>query len=254
MSPALVSFKLGIKHQDFDTHTTFPPVSLRHLENLTIEEERQWPKFLASFDVPSLKSLDYFLSAPRTSDHSSLLALLSKDSNANKLEELHTNPHIFDFREFVDILRYCGSLQLIALRDYSFYGPGYWSQPSETNNPINDDLLQFFAPGKDQLCPILEELIITTRSTISDPGILTFISSKQSIEQTKKSNKLKNVDVVFHRPKTHDIIPDLSAFITSGLKVRIRYPPTTPTLRGRCSLYDGLPCEVEQDPYNGLWR
>jgi hypothetical protein len=251
MSPALVSFKLGIKHQDFDTHTTFPPVSLRYLKFLRIEEERQWPQFFASFDVPSLKSLHYFLSASRTSDYPSLLALLSKDSNANNLEELRTNPHIFDFRQLVDILRYCGALQLIAFRDYSYHGSGYWNQPSEANNPINDALLQFLAPRKDQLCPMLEKLIITTRSTISDPGLLTFISNKQSIEQTNESNKLKNVDVVFHRRRIGDIIPDLSTFITSGLKVRIRYPPTT--LRGQFSLYDGLPHEVEQNPYNGLW-
>jgi hypothetical protein len=259
MSPALISFTLGIKHQDFDMHATFPPVSLRHLENLMIEEERQWPRFFASFDVPSLKSLEYFLKVSRTSDHSSLLALLSKNSNANKLEELRTNPHIFDFRAVVDILRYCQSLRLIALCDDYFYqGRGHRNQPTEANNPINDHLLQFLAPSKvpknstDQLCPMLEELIINTGSMISDLGLLTFISSKQSIEQTNESNKLKNVDIVFHRPRTHDIIPDLSAFITSGLKVRIRYPPTT--LRGRFSLYDGLPYEFEQDPYNGFWQ
>lgn len=251
MSPALVSFKLGIKHQDFDMHTTFPPVSLRYLKNLTIEEERQWPQFFASFDVPSLKCLHYFLSVSRTSYHSSLLALLSKHYNANKLEELHTNPHIYNFRELVDILRYCGALQLIVLRDHAYHGSGYWNQPSETNNPINDALLQFLAPREDQLCPMLEKLIITTRSTISDPGLLTFISSKQSIEQTNESNKLKNVDVVFHRRMNRDIIPDLSAFITSGLKVRIRYPPKT--LRGQFSPYDGLPSEVEEDPYLGIW-
>ena len=39
---------------------------------------------------------------------------------------------------------------------------------------------------------MLEELIITTGSMVSDPGLRTFISSKQS---KNKSNKLTHVDI-----------------------------------------------------------
>jgi hypothetical protein len=124
-------------------------------------------------------------------------------------------------------------------------------------NPINDALLQLLATGEephyisdkdtpdlleltDQLCPKLEGLNIFIESNISEGALLTFISRKN--EHTNKSHKLKNIDVCFHHPKVHDIMPNLSAFIASGLKVRIGYPH----MEGpRFSLYDGLLCDDE---------
>jgi hypothetical protein len=93
----------------------------------------------------------------------------------------------------------------------------------------------------DQLCPKLEELSIFTKSNVSEDALLTFISKKQSTsnEHANKSRKLKNIHVCFHRHKAHDITPNLSAFIASGLKVRIQYSPIM--AKSRYSLYDGLP-------------
>ncbi|KIM37044.1 hypothetical protein M413DRAFT_423882 [Hebeloma cylindrosporum] len=169
MSPALISCKLAVRHETLDFDKKFSSVSLRHLENLKIEEPTQWPNLFGSFDVPSLKSLEYF----------------TKQA--------------------------CPS--------------GRYDEDLDINNPINDNLLQLLAPRKlphdlfdthpeaiysiNQLCPRVTEFIVHTQ--------------------------------------VHDIVPDLSAFITSGLKVRLQYAP--PALRGPLSLYDGLPYEIEEGPY-----
>lgn len=252
LSPALISCTLAIRHESLDREATFSSVSLRHLEILKIEELTQWPNFFAAFDVPSLKSVEYFPRQACPSGRSSLLALLSRVSNSKNLEKLRTSPHFLDSREFVEILGYCGSLRSIFISEATAFQR---SRQNGTINPINDYLLQLLAPRElphdvsdthpqainstDQLCPKLTEFIVRTQSIISDHGLLTFISRKQSTQSTAKSNKLKIVDIHFHRRRVHDIMPDLSAFIKAGLKARIQYSP--PNVRGPVSLYDGLP-------------
>lgn len=119
---ALISFKFGIEHRDFAICITQAPGKLNDRTRKTVGKFFRFIRLL----VPQIPQL---LNASCTSNHSSLLALFSKDSNANKAEELRTRWHISHFRD----LSICSGIG--GPCEYSF-----------CCLHINDDLL---APKKD---------------------------------------------------------------------------------------------------------
>ncbi|KAJ7803476.1 hypothetical protein B0H14DRAFT_3154402 [Mycena olivaceomarginata] len=82
-------------------------------------------------------------------------------------------------------------------------------------------------------CPALRDLSIGDgHHSISDAALLRFITARMMLEP----RALKSVEVYFGRPMTIDIMPNLRAFIETGLAISLTYIPSP-----RYSPWDGLP-------------
>ncbi|KAF8962451.1 hypothetical protein BDZ97DRAFT_1825074 [Flammula alnicola] len=230
--------------------TEFPTFSLPLLESLWVFEMEQIPGFLAAFDAPKLRKIEYWTPRSSTAGPSFLTRLLSNSGGG--VQEVSTDPRLFSAHDLVKYLHLCPSLTSLSL---SLASPGssFPTSPMPhdmSDSPISDSLLQSFAHSKaddECLCPNLEKFTCLTEAHFSDDALLEFILRKQSGED-KRIKKLKSVNVTFTRRPTVDIMPQLSMHISDGLKISITYPPRT--YRGTFSLYDGLPEMDDANPYS----
>ncbi|KAF8962446.1 hypothetical protein BDZ97DRAFT_1825064 [Flammula alnicola] len=228
--------------------TEFPTFSLPLLESLWLFETEQIPGFLAAFDAPKLRKIEYWTPRSPMAGPSFLTRLLSNSGGG--VQELSTDPRLFSAHDLVKYLHLCPSLTSLSL---SLASPGSsfhtFPMPHDmSNSPVSDSLLQSFAHSKaddECLCPNLEKFTCLTEAHFSDDALLEFILRKQSGED-KRIKKLKSVNVTFARRPTVDIMPQLSMHISDGLKISITYPPHT--YRGTFSLYDGLPEMDDANP------
>jgi hypothetical protein len=94
----------------------------------------------------------------------------------------------------------------------------------------DDALAVLTSPG---LCPALRDLSIGDgHPLISDAAVLRFITARMMLEP----RALKSVEICFGRPMTTDIMPNLRAFIETGLAISLTYTPSP-----RYSPWNGLP-------------
>jgi hypothetical protein len=94
----------------------------------------------------------------------------------------------------------------------------------------DDALAVLTSPG---LCPALRDLSIGDgHHYISDAAVLRFITARMMLEP----RALKSVEIYFGRPMTTDIMPNLRAFIETGLAISLTYTPSP-----RYSPWNGLP-------------
>jgi hypothetical protein len=97
---------------------------------------------------------------------------------------------------------------------------------------FDDDALAVLASSG--LCPALQDLFIGHGlHGISDAAILRFITARMMLEPR---TALKSVEIHFDRPMTMDIMPNLRAFIETGLTVSLIYTPSL-----QYSPWNGLP-------------
>ncbi|KAJ6537312.1 hypothetical protein DFH09DRAFT_1178439 [Mycena vulgaris] len=109
-----------------------------------------------------------------------------------------------------------------------------WDQPTHYSG-LDDHVLHTLATAPH--CPALQTLHIQSSSTISDAGLLQFITARMAVFP------LQRVQVEFSRPLQRDIMPDLQPIIDGGLEVQITYPPAITML---FSPWQGLPDAFEE--------
>ncbi|KAJ6600955.1 hypothetical protein DFH09DRAFT_1126326 [Mycena vulgaris] len=105
-----------------------------------------------------------------------------------------------------------------------------WGPPQTEYSGLDDDVLQAFATTP--YCPALQTLHIQSSSTISDGGLLNFITTRMLV------CPLRRVQIDFSREIQHDITPGLQPIIDGGLEVQITYPHVIPV---HFSPWEGLP-------------
>ncbi|KAJ6548225.1 hypothetical protein DFH09DRAFT_1170021 [Mycena vulgaris] len=155
-----------------------------------------------------------------------LLQLLSSSTH---LETIDIDTVTFSKSSLVEILNSLPPTVLhLRLDDNPRSDGGWgWNQPT---SELDDDVLQSLATAP--YCSALKTLDIHSSSTISDAGLLQFITTKMMVFS------LHCIRVEFSRPPQRDIMPDLQPTIDGGLEVQITYPPVIPMY---FSPWQGLP-------------
>ncbi|KAJ7165542.1 hypothetical protein C8R43DRAFT_212698 [Mycena crocata] len=156
------------------------------------------------------------------------------------LEHLHIESHLFletSTSMIETFLSFPPTLMRLKIDVSTRYTNGW--DPSDLPD---DEVLAVLTPNHGRpaaLCPVLQELIISNCSAISDTALLRFIDARM---QLGPSPALKLVKIQFGRKVQLDIIPSVQPFIDTGLDVSLQYYPLGPQF----SPWEGL----VDDPYN----
>ncbi|KAF7348310.1 F-box domain-containing protein [Mycena sanguinolenta] len=96
---------------------------------------------------------------------------------------------------------------------------------------LNDGFMALFGPPHN-FCPVLTHItFLSPAAGFSDAATLAFIKARMAM-----ATPLRRFQAQFNRPMESDIMPELKPFISDGLQVVRKYPPTPWSFRAR----DGL--------------
>ncbi|KAJ6488349.1 hypothetical protein DFH09DRAFT_1105755 [Mycena vulgaris] len=155
-------------------------------------------------------------------------------ASSTQLGTLDMDTATFSTPALIDIL---GSLppSVLQLRlddTVHLTGGWGWGEPT-TASGLNDDVLEALTTAPCYFG--LQSLHIQYSTTISDAGLLRFVTS---MLENQARPALRRIRADFSREIEHNILPDLNLAIENGLAISITYPPPPPMY---CSPWQGLP-------------
>ncbi|KAJ6594621.1 hypothetical protein B0H19DRAFT_1056875 [Mycena capillaripes] len=217
--PELRTCKLAINNRAITGPQLLHSVELRFLHTLDLDfgSLTTAPRLLERLSLPELHT--FTLSG--YADPQSSFSLAPFFGLWARLESLTIGSNSFSKISLLDTLNHLPP----TLRRLSILDIIHGGRQGIELGPLDDDVLAVLAIS----CAALETLNIIFCSAISDEALLKFIIARM----TKGSRTaLKRVEIQFIREMTIDILPNLEAFIDTGLDISVRYSPpqTTSTL------------------------
>jgi hypothetical protein len=84
---------------------------------------------------------------------------------------------------------------------------------------IDDSFLSLFGAPDDVLCPMLTHFVVGRASAaFSDGAALALIKARMAMERP-----LQFIDIDFNHGMEFDILPELQAFVSDGLRIGLHY-------------------------------
>ncbi|KAJ3513669.1 hypothetical protein NLJ89_g2824 [Agrocybe chaxingu] len=216
------------------------PIELPSLKHLKVQEHPGM-SVLPRLRTPLLQIL-FYRRFSESQLPSPLLQYLALNVDMS-LEKLTTDHLSTSAVELVECLRCCTSLRALRLGDAFSGGSPIVYGVAAPNHPLNDKLLELFAPEAfpethEIVCPNIEDVELWNEGLFSEDAVVNFIRRKQSGLDGRIS-KLRSFKVCFAKRQGRRNIKLELASLCKGIKVDLNY-----RLRGQrspISLYNGLP-------------
>ncbi|KAJ7045139.1 hypothetical protein C8F04DRAFT_1388707 [Mycena alexandri] len=206
--PELRICKLFASHSDGAPH---PPVELKFLHTLQLAPRMGGAALTFLLDRLTLPELRNLSLAVQIADQQNLPGYLTRWT---KLESLEISNRSFSASSWVEcICSLPATMRRLRIAD---------TMPIMLYPPALETALTVLAPpyGTPLPCPALEELHISSTSTLSDDALLRFITGRMVAVFPPT---LRHVEVKFQRSMEADILPDIQPFINGGLRVSLTY-------------------------------
>ncbi|CAA7266664.1 unnamed protein product [Cyclocybe aegerita] len=216
------------------------PIELPSLKRLKVQEHPEL-SILPRLRTPLLQIL-FYRRFSTSQVPSPLLQYLTLNADMT-LEKLTTDHLSISAVELVECLRCCSSLRTLRLGDAFSDGSPVVYGIDAPNHPLNDNLLELFAPesspeSNEVICPNIEDIEIRNEGLFSEDGVANFIRRKQG-GLNGRISKLRSFKVSFSKRQGRRNIKMELASLCEGLRVDLNYRHRGH--RSSISLYNGLP-------------